>query len=310
MSAPCRPKGEFRSARREGRPLSTGPAAPAAAPSVAEALAIARAAGVDRLDAQRLLAHLLARPRSWLIAHDDAVLDAAQADALHAGLARCGAGEPLAYVIGEAGFHGLMFEVSADVLVPRPDTEVLVDWALERLAAAWAGEAAPRVIDLGTGSGAVALAVKHAHRSAQVLATDVSAAALAVAQRNARRLGLEVPMRAGSWWAAAPAGQRFHLALSNPPYIAGDDHHLAALHHEPTLALTPGGDGLGALREIARGAPAHLEPGGWLLLEHGHDQAAAVRDLLRARGFGAVQTRHDLAGHTRCSGGRLGPGTG
>ena len=283
--------------------MSAAPGASATGPSVADALAAARAAGVDRLDAQMLLAHLLARPRSWLVAHDDARLDAVQAAALHAAVARRVAGEPLAYLLGEKEFHGLVFEVNADVLVPRPDTEVLVEWALELLRGGFAGNAVPRVVDLGTGSGAVALAVKHAHPAARVLATDVSPAALGVARRNARRLGLDVPMRAGSWWAAI-AGQRFHLGLSNPPYIAGGDAHLAALQHEPTLALTPGGDGLGALREIVRGAPAHLEVGGWLLLEHGHDQASAVRAMLQERGFDAVGSRADLAGHARCSGGR------
>jgi release factor glutamine methyltransferase len=269
--------------------------------TVADRLRRAKALGVDRLDAQLLLAHTLARPRSWLIAHDDAVIGAGEASAFDAALARRAAGEPLAYVVGEKEFHGLALRLSSSVLVPRPETELLVDWALELLAGSLSCLAEPRVVDLGTGSGAIALAVKHGHAGAAVLATDVSADALAVARGNADRLGLAIAFEVGSWWAAV-ANRRFHLALSNPPYIAGDDPHLAALHHEPTLALTPGGDGLGALLCIVAGAHQHLEPGGWLLLEHGHDQAEAVQALLREHGFGNIETRRDLAGLPRCSG--------
>jgi release factor glutamine methyltransferase len=159
------------------------------------------------------------------------------------------------------------------------------------------------VVDLGTGSGAIALAVKHRHRAALVSAVDLSPEALSVATDNARRLGLPVAFHAGAWWRPL-AGRRFDLALSNPPYIAGGDPHLAALTHEPLLALTPGGDGLDALRAIVAGAPAHLAPGAWLLLEHGYDQADAVATLLRAAGFAAVQTRRDLGDQPRCTGGR------
>ena len=271
--------------------------------TVAAALRQAKALDVDRLDAQLLLAHLLARPRSWLLAHDDAALSAAQADALQAMFARRASGEPLAYLLGEKEFHGLMLRVNPDVLVPRPDTELLVDWALELLAREWPGVASPHVVDLGTGSGAIALAVKHAQPAAAVVATDVSAAALQQATSNADRLGLDVTLLAGSWWAVLE-GQRFDLVLSNPPYIAADDPHLDALGHEPRLALTPGGDGLSALRQIIGGAPDHLEPGGWLLLEHGYDQAEAVGNLLRDRGFDGVETRCDLGGQPRCTGAR------
>ncbi|CAN5329116.1 peptide chain release factor N(5)-glutamine methyltransferase [soil metagenome] len=272
--------------------------------SVASLLAEARAAGVDRLDAQLLLVRDLACSRTWLLAHDDALLDAAQTATLRTQLARRAAGEPLAYLVGEKEFHGLLLSVDPRVLVPRPDTEVLVDWALELLTGDLRGEARPRVIDLGTGSGAIALAVKHGHAAAQMTATDASPGALEVARGNAARLGLDVAFAAGSWWQAAGA-QRFHLALSNPPYIAAGDSHLPALAHEPTLALTPGGNGLGALAAIVQGTAQHLEPRGWLLLEHGFDQAEAVQAMLLERGFTEVETRRDLGGQPRCTGGRL-----
>ncbi|MEQ1683721.1 MAG: peptide chain release factor N(5)-glutamine methyltransferase [Burkholderiaceae bacterium] len=265
--------------------------------SVAQALLEARGLGVDRLDTLMLLADTLACSRTWLLAHDDAPLSTEQGTHLRARLARRAAGEPLAYLLGEKEFHGLMLQVDANVLVPRPDTEVLVDWALELLASA----PDRNVVDLGTGSGAIALAVKHAQPTATLVATDVSPAALGVARANANRLALDVEFIEGSWWQAVPT-RRFHLVLSNPPYIAGGDEHLAALGHEPTLALTPGGDGLDALRCIVGDATAHLDPGGWLLLEHGFDQADAVQALLREQGFAGIQTRRDLAGQPRCSG--------
>ena len=275
-----------------------------ALPSVQEALAQAAAVGVERLEAQRLLQHLLQQGRAWLIAHDDAPLTPTQATAWQALLARRAAGEPLAYLLGEREFHGLPLQVSPAVLVPRPDTETLVDWALELLAGPLAAEPQPAVADLGTGSGAIALAVKHRCPGAEVRASDASAAALAVAQGNGQRLGLAVDWRLGSWWQPY-AGQRLALALSNPPYIEGGDPHLPALRHEPLSALVPpGGDGLTSLREIVTGAPQHLQPGGWLLLEHGHDQPDAVAALLRTAGFTEVQHRSDLGGHRRCTGGR------
>ena len=264
---------------------------------IREALAQAHAAGVARLDAQWLLCHLLARPRSWLLAHDDDALPAAALSAWPALLARRAGGEPLAYVIGEREFCGLTLQVTPAVLVPRPETEVLVLWALECLRTA----PAPRVIDLGTGSGAIALAVLKARLDIDMLATDASAGAIAVAQANARRLGLPLRVAQGDWFAAA-GRQRFGLALSNPPYIAAADPHLAALTHEPKMALTSGADGLDALRQLIHSAPDHLLPGAWLLLEHGHDQADAVQTLLRSRGFGPPQTRHDLADMPRCTG--------
>ncbi|MFZ5548752.1 MAG: peptide chain release factor N(5)-glutamine methyltransferase [Pseudomonadota bacterium] len=274
--------------------------------TVAQALAAAQSAGLERLDAQLLLGHLLGQPRSWLIAHDDDTLAPGQADAYAALCARRAAGEPFAYLVGEREFHGLSLQVSPAVLVPRPDTEALVDWALELLAQEMIGQRAPEAVDLGTGSGAIALAVKHRRPGTRMSAVDLSEAALAVARGNAQRLGLAIDFHAGSWWQPL-AGRRFDLVLSNPPYIAGGDPHLAALAREPALALTPGGDGLGAIREIVAGAPPHLAPGAWLLLEHGFDQAAAVAALLEAAGFEAVATRRDLAGHARCTGGRWGP---
>ncbi len=264
---------------------------------VRDALAQARAAGVERLDAQLLLAHALQRPRAWLIAHDDEPLAPDLAAAYAAALAERAAGQPLAYLVGTKEFHGLILEVTPAVLVPRPETEWLVDWAVS-IAPPQAA-----LVDLGTGSGAIALSLAQALPGARVTATDASEAALAVARRNGERLGLAVQWRAGDWWAPL-AGQRFDIALSNPPYIAGDDPHLAALAHEPRGALTPGGDGLAALRAICAGAAEHLHPGGWLLLEHGFDQGDAVRRLLAGAGFTAVETRLDLAGLPRCSGAR------
>jgi release factor glutamine methyltransferase len=269
--------------------------------TVADALAWACELGLDRLDAQVLLGHHLQQSRSWLVAHDDALLPTDITEAFEADCHRCADAVPLAYLIGEQAFHGLRLRVTPQVLVPRPDTETLVDWALSCMAAA--GTPAPEVLDLGTGSGAIALAVADQWASARVTATDVSAEALAVAQGNAARLGLTLETAAGDWWSAVPH-RRFDLVLSNPPYIAGGDPHLPALRHEPQLALTPGGDGLGAIRLIVAGAPQALRPGAWLLIEHGWDQAAPVCALLREAGFAEVQTRTDLAQRPRCSGGR------
>ncbi|HSW06115.1 peptide chain release factor N(5)-glutamine methyltransferase [Aquabacterium sp.] len=269
--------------------------------TVADALALARALGLDRLDAQVLLGHHLQQPRSWLVAHDDAPVPADMAEAFEADCLRCADEVPLAYLTGEQAFHGLLLKVTPQVLVPRPDTEALVDWALSCLATA--NLPAPEVLDLGTGSGAIALAVADRWPTARVTATDLSPEALAVAQSNAARLGLRLETTAGDWWSAVP-NRRYDLAMSNPPYIAGSDPHLPALRHEPTLALTPGGDGLDAIRQIVAGAPQALRPGAWLLIEHGWDQAAAVRALLCVAGLTEVQTRTDLAQRPRCSGGR------
>ncbi len=273
--------------------------------TVAQALQAAAALGVDRLDAQLLLAEVLGlcerEARAWLRAHDTDRIDEPQHQRYQALLRRRRAGEPVAYLLGRKEFHGLMLQVGPEVLVPRPDTEVLVEWALEALE----GRTAPRVLDLGTGSGAIALAVARARPDAAVSAVDFSVQALAVAMSNATRLGLSLRGLQGSWWQALPEGEApFDLVVSNPPYIAEGDPHLADLAHEPLLALTSGPDGLDAIRTIVTGAIRHLRSGAWLLLEHGHDQADAVQALLRQAGFEAVDSRRDLAGHRRCTGGR------
>jgi len=275
--------------------------------TIAGQLAHAAGLGLDRLDAQLLLGHVLRRERTWLLAHDGDTLDAATLQRFDELARRRADGEPVAYLTGEKEFHGLTLHVTPAVLVPRPDTETLVDWALDVLSRELAGQPAPQVLDLGTGSGAIALAVKHAWPAAQVTAVDTSPAALAVAGANAERLGLPVDLLHGDWWSPVD-GRRFDLVLSNPPYIAAGDRHLAALKHEPHLALTPGGDGLDSLRRIIADASAHLRDGCWLLLEHGHDQAEAVQGLLAAQGLRDIATRCDLAGHQRCTGGRW-PGT-
>ena len=272
--------------------------------TLTDALRQATAAGLNRLDAQMLLLHALGRSphdRAWLIAHDSDPLPA-EADARwQALLLRRRGGEPVAYLLGEREFGGLTLQVDARVLVPRPDTEVLVDWALDALPPA--GGEAPRLLDLGTGSGAIALTVAMRRPDAQVTASDASADALAVAQANAERLRLPVRFARGAWLAAVP-GERFHVIASNPPYIAEGDPHLPSLGHEPISALTSGSDGLDDIRQIVAQAPDALHPGGWLLLEHGHDQAAAVQALLQSQDFEAVTSRTDLAGINRCTGGR------
>ena len=276
--------------------------------TLAQTLTELQQRGLERLDAQLLLLHVLgqsANQRGWLMAHDTDPLSPTSASTLNTLVLRRLAGEPLAYLTGYKAFYGLELEVSPDVLVPRPDTETLVDWALELLPS----NAAPRVLDLGTGSGAIALALKATRPALDVWATDMSSTALAMAQTNAQRLQLEVTFNQGPWLAALPAGTpRFDAIVSNPPYIADQDPHLAALGFEPIQALTSGRDGLDDLRQIINAAPAHIKPGGWLLLEHGYDQAAAVRQLLTQCGFGQVQSRYDLAGIERCSGGQLGCG--
>ncbi len=267
---------------------------------VAQALAQARQLGLERLDAQLLLGHHLGQSRGWLIAHDDACLPVAEAQAFAADCQRRADDFPMAYLLGRREFHRLTLHITPDVLVPRPDTETLVGWGLERLNAG--PDASAQVLDLGTGSGAIALALAHSRPEDHVTATDLSAAALRVAKGNAQRLGLRLEFRAGDWWQAVQ-GARFDLVLSNPPYIADNDPHLRALRHEPRLALCSGIDGMSAIRSIVAGAPRHLHHGAWLLLEHGWDQAAAVRAILAATGFAGIATRPDIEGRPRCTGG-------
>lgn len=276
------------------------PAAPLPT-TVGQALDRARAEGLDRLDAQVLLGHRLGRPRAWLLAHDTDAIDASHAAHFVEDIAQRRQGVPVAYLVGEREFHGLALRVNQAVLVPRPDTETLVEWALERLRAV--ARPGAEVLDLGTGSGAIALALAHACPGAQVTATDASPAALQVALDNARWLGLSIDAREGSWWSAV-AGRRFDLVVSNPPYIAEGDPHLPSLRHEPRQALVSATDGLQDLRAIIDGASAHLRPGAWLLLEHGLDQSEPVRRHLADRGFEDIETRLDIEGRPRCSGGR------
>lgn len=291
-----------------------GAAAPA---SVEQALARARAAGLERLDAQWLLAHHLQRPRSWLLAHGDAALPEAVGTAFLGDVQRRAAGVPLAYLTGWREFRGLRLAVGPAVLDPRPDTETLVDWALGLLGGGPGGASAadpalaalpqPQVLDLGTGSGAIALALAAACPRAVVHASDASAAALAQARANAQALRLPLRWLHGPWWqpVADALLPPLHLVVSNPPYLAADDPHLPALQHEPRSALVPDdGQALSDLRRIVDGAAAHLAPGGWLLLEHGHDQGDAVAGMLAGAGFALLQHRHDLGGHCRCTGGR------
>ena len=270
--------------------------------SVARCLAEARGQ-VGAGEAGLLLGHVLGRSQAWLFAHGDAVVPAAAALRFGGLVARRVAGEPVAYLLGRRGFWTLDLAVTPATLVPRPETELLVEEALARL-----DPSLPlRVADLGTGSGAIALAIASERPRASVVATDRSVAALDVARHNAEAHGLgeRVQFRAGDWFAPL-AGERFDLVASNPPYIAEGDPHLGQgdLRHEPAAALASGRDGLDAIRTIAAAAPAHLVAGGWLLLEHGHDQGPVVRSLLCAAGFDAVATVTDLEGRDRVALGR------
>jgi release factor glutamine methyltransferase len=270
-----------------------------AMPTLGHALQSAMAQGVERLEAQLLLLHALGRTaqeRAWLVAHDKETLSITSQHVWQDALRRRLAGEPLPYITGWAAFYGLDLQVDARVLCPRADTETLVDWALAIL------PPAARAIDLGTGSGAIALALKQQRPDVYVQARDISADALAVAQANAQRLGLNIAFSQGAW--LQDSSEAFDAIVSNPPYVADADPHLAALAYEPLQALTSGADGLNDLRAIIAQAPACLKPDGWLLLEHGYDQAEAVRQLLQAKGFVEVQSRKDLVGIERCSGGR------
>ncbi len=259
---------------------------------------LAQTCALPRHEARALLEHASGRKREWLIAHGDEAADADAAARFEALAARRRAGEPLAYLLGWREFHGLRFAVNHHVLIPRPETELLVDEAAAR--------AAPgaRVIDLGTGSGAIAVTLARLRPDLRITATDQSAQALDVARDNARQLlstAASPRWLLGDWWQAVPAGESFDLIVSNPPYIADADPHLSCgdLPHEPRSALAGGADGLSDRRRIAAGARQRLAAGGWLLLEHGYDQSAALQALLRAAGWRDVATLADAAGHPR-----------
>jgi len=260
---------------------------------------------LEPLETRILLGHTLQLTRVQLITQSERALTAAEARTLSALLRRRCNGEPIAYLVGTREFYGLPFEVTPEVLIPRPETELLVELALQRAAPA------ARILDMGTGSGAIAVALAHSRPDLALVALDVSAAALAVARRNASRHGTAIRFLHGDWYRALhpeqdAGGERFELIVANPPYIVAGDHHLAQgdLRFEPLGALTDHADGLAALRIIINGAAAHLAPHGWLLVEHGYDQAAPVRALMLAAGFDAVQSWRDLAGIERVSGGQ------
>ncbi len=263
---------------------------------------LAQVSASPRLDAELLLAAALGRPRSHLHAWPERVLELEPAARFAAWLDRRRAGEPVAYILGRREFWSLELEVTPDTLIPRPETELLVELALERLPA----NRPVTVADLGTGSGAIALALAVERPQARIIATDQSFAALAVARRNARRLNISrVEFRQGDWCAPL-ASERFELIIANPPYVAADDPRWreSQLRFEPAAALISGADGLDALRAIIAAAPEHLAPDGWLLLEHGYDQGETVPALLQERGFGEVSDYQDAAGLSRSSGGR------
>ncbi|WP_443115704.1 peptide chain release factor N(5)-glutamine methyltransferase [Herbaspirillum seropedicae] len=263
---------------------------------------VLKTAPLDPLENRILLCHALRLTRVQLITQSERQLSAAEAEALTALLARRLRGEPIAYIVGQREFYGLDLRVSPDVLIPRPDTELLVELALERLPQG--GSA----LDMGTGSGAIAVAIAHTRPDAQVTALDASPAALAIARENASTHQVRVRLLESDWYGALDADQAFDLIVSNPPYIVAGDIHLSQgdLRFEPVDALTDHADGLSDLRTIIEGAPAHLKAGGWLLMEHGYDQAAAVRALLTGGGWREVQSWRDLAGIERVSGARLG----
>jgi len=276
--------------------------------TLTQCLRQAQAQGLARIDAQMLLLHSLGRDshdRAWVLAHDRDTLSSLQFAQWQTAVQRRLDGEPVAYITGRKDFFGLTLAVDARVLDPRPDTETLVEWALAVLPAAPAPNGL-RVLDLGTGSGAVALALQHARPDAHVWAVDVSDDALAVARANALQLNLPVQFIASDWFEKIDAqiGMHFDLIVSNPPYIAHADPHLNALVHEPLPALASGSDGLKDIRHIIANASKYLANSAWLLLEHGHDQAERVRSLLEQAGFIQVQSHQDLAGHARCSGGQ------
>ncbi len=247
--------------------------------------------GDVRRDFEVLIAHALGRNRAYLYAHSDELLGGDDLERVEAALRRYHEGTPVAYITGRREFWNLELHVSPAVLIPRPETELLVELALERLVTR------ARVLDLGTGSGAIALAIKQERSDCSVTATDASADAIDMARFNAHEHNLELDLRVGDWY--TPVNGTYHVIVSNPPYIRRDDTHLSALVGEPAAALIGGVDGLNALRIIVRGAPSRLERGGHLLVEHGYDQAEDVRHLFEHAGFRGIASQRDAAGHER-----------
>lgn len=261
-----------------------------------EALQLDRAEA--RLEVRILLARALGVERAWLIAHENESLPALGLAEYESLLSRRLAGEPVAYILGEKEFYGRSFKLTSAVLIPRPETELLVELALEKFPSGCPA----RILDLGTGSGCIAITLALERPDCGVVAVEQSAAALEVAKENAARLGAEVRFYAGNWYQALPGDAgKFDLIVSNPPYVAEHDAHLDALTHEPAHALAAGADGLDDIRLIVAGAKDHLAPAGWLMFEHGWDQAEACRELLQQAGFSRMQTGADLAGHGRVS---------
>ena len=287
------------------QPFAPSSSAPAG-PSIDDLI---RHSQLPRSEARRLLACLTGQPLTWFMAHGDDPANPDTAARFQALAERRRAGEPLAYLLGQQEFYGRPFAVSPVVLIPRADTETLVETALEQLLLLRQQRCAVplSLLELGTGSGIIAITLALEAPDTEVHAVERSPEALTVAQQNAKTLGADrIHWHPGSWWQALASPRRFDLIVSNPPYIAANDHHLQQgdLRFEPPQALAAGPDGLDDLRIIIGGAPAHLNPGGWLLLEHGYDQEAPVQALLRDAGFADVFTRRDLAGQPRVSGGR------
>lgn len=258
---------------------------------------------LEPLETRMLLCHVTAYTRVQLITQSELYLSDGQLEQLNLLTAQRLAGEPIAYLLGQREFFGLNFKVTPDVLIPRPDTELLVELALERTSKG------SQLLDLGTGSGAIAIAIAAQDQQIKVSAADISPTALTIARFNATQLlntNTEIQFHLSDWYSAIPA-QKFHTIVSNPPYIVKDDIHLSQgdLRFEPIDALTDHSDGLSAYRKIIKGAPAYLHSDGWLLMEHGYDQSDAVQALLKAAGFTEVQSWPDLAGILRVSGGRL-----
>ena len=287
------------------QPFAPSSSAPAG-PSIDDLI---RHSQLPRSEARRLLACLTGQPLTWFMAHGDDPANPDTAARFQALAERRRAGEPLAYLLGQQEFYGRPFAVSPVVLIPRADTETLVETALEQLLLLRQQRCTVplSLLELGTGSGIIAITLALEAPDTEVHAVERSPEALTVAQQNAKTLGADrIHWHPGSWWQALASPRRFDLIVSNPPYIAANDHHLQQgdLRFEPPQALAAGPDGLDDLRIIIGGAPAHLNPGGWLLLEHGYDQEAPVQALLRDAGFADVFTRRDLAGQPRVSGGR------